>query len=120
MNIQATLLVVNDLATSSAFYQEALGANIIEEYSDSIRFSLGEHHLYMFEGTLDSKEYNHGYNANSTLIIGVDNLDKRIEELKDMGVEFVHKTPNSNRWGRYAAFKDPSGIVHELMEFTSE
>jgi hypothetical protein len=28
----------------------------------------------------------------------------------------VHQTPNENQWGRYAAFKDPSGIVHEIFE----
>lgn len=46
-------------------------------------------------------------------------LDEKINALKSKGVEFIHEVPNENRWGRYAAFKDPSGIVHELMEFYS-
>jgi len=51
------------------------------------------------------------------LVLTVSNLDEKINELKSKGVVFVHKSPNENRWGRYAAFKDPSGIVNELMEF---
>jgi hypothetical protein len=50
-------------------------------------------------------------------VITVSHLDERIKELKSNGVIFIHKSPNENRWGRYAAFKDPSGIVNELMEF---
>ena len=71
----------------------------------------------MFQSGMESIEYEHGYNANSTLVFTVQNLDEKIRNLKSKGVVFVHESPNQNRWGRYSAFKDPSGIVHEVMEF---
>ena len=74
----------------------------------------------MFQGSKEMIEYQHGYNANSSLVFSVENLDEKIAKLKSEGVIFVHHTPNQNRWGRYAAFKDPSGIVHELMAFFDE
>ena len=41
---------------------------------------------------------------------------EKVKELKAKGVPFIHESPGQNQWGRYMAFKDPSGIVHELME----
>lgn len=113
----ATLLVVNDLKISKNFYENRLGLEIYEELETAIKFKLGDHIILMFEGGHHAIEYAHGVNANSTLIFNVQNLDAEIEKLKLQGVEFVHTTPNENKWGRYSAFKDPSGIVHELMEF---
>jgi uncharacterized glyoxalase superfamily protein PhnB len=72
----------------------------------------GGHEIIMFEGTKKASNYDHGYNANSTLLFTADNLDKCFEKLKSHNIEFIHKTPNKNRWGRYTAFKDSLGIVH--------
>lgn len=112
-----TLLVVSNLSISKEFYVNILGFSILEEYEDSLKLQIGSHNVIIFQGTMEAIDYEHGFNANSTLIITVIDLDKKIKELKSKGVIFVHESPNGNRWGRYAAFKDPSGITHELMEF---
>lgn len=112
-----TLLVVNNLKESLQFYTKTLGLNLVEEHADCIKLKAGEHEVIMFQGTMEATNYEHGYNSNSSLVLTVSNLDEKINELKSKGVVFVHKSPNENRWGRYAAFKDPSGIVNELMEF---
>jgi predicted enzyme related to lactoylglutathione lyase len=112
-----TLLVVNNLKESLQFYTKTLGLNLVEEHADCIKLKAGEHEVIIFQGTMEAKNYEHGYNSNSSLVLTVSNLDEKINELKSKGVVFVHKSPNENRWGRYAAFKDPSGIVNELMEF---
>ncbi|MGS0680640.1 VOC family protein [Shewanella sp. 125m-7] len=117
MDSPSTLLVVHNLIISKAFYVDTLGLNIVEEYEDSVKFNCGSHNVLMFEGTMQATNYEHGYHANSSLVLTVHNLDEKIKELKSKGVVFIHETPNENRWGRYAAFKDPSGIVNELMEF---
>jgi predicted enzyme related to lactoylglutathione lyase len=117
MENPTTLLVVQNLQLSKAFYINVLGMKIIEEHDDCMKLKVGNHEVIMFEGTSPSVDYQHGYNADSTLVFTVDDLDKKIEELKYKSVVFVHESPNKNRWGRYAAFKDPSGIIHELMEF---
>jgi predicted enzyme related to lactoylglutathione lyase len=117
MNNPVTLLVVKSLKTSKAFYIDVLGMALIEEYDDCIKLQFGNHDIIIFQGINKSIEYQHGYDANSTLVFPTENLDEKISALKALGVEFVHDTPNENRWGRYAGFKDPSGIVFEFMEF---
>jgi len=117
MDSPSTLLVVRELDVSKEFYLNILGFKIIEESEGGIKFTLGGHNIFMFQGTMESIEYQHGYNANSTLVLTVQNLDEEIKKLKSKGVVFVHESPNQNKWGRYSAFKDPSGIVHELMEY---
>ncbi|WP_371378215.1 VOC family protein [Thalassotalea aquiviva] len=119
MENPSTLLVVDDLLTSKEFYIKALGANLEEEHDDGIKLKVAEHVLLMFQGSMTAVDYEHGYHACSTLVFTVDNLDEKIDELKSYGVEFIHSSPNQNRWGRYAAFKAPCGIVHELMEYSS-
>jgi len=117
MQILSTLLVVQNLHLSIDFYVNLLGLDLVEEHSNCVKLTAGYHEVIMFEGTMASIEYKHGYNANSTLVFTVKNLDEKINQLKSKGVVFVHESPNQNRWGRYAAFKDPSGIVHEVFEF---
>mgnify|MGYP000264605425 CR=1 FL=1 len=117
MNNPVTLLVVNNLKMSKVFYTDVIGMKLIEDHENCIKLQVGVHNIIMFQGTNKSVEYQHGFDANSTLVFPTENLDKKITALKDKGVVFVHDTPNENRWGRYAAFKDPSGIVHEFMEF---
>ena len=117
MNNPSTLLVVHDLFVSRDFYVDILGLNLVEEHEDSLKLKIGSHIVFMFQGTMEATNYDHGFNSNSSLVLTVSNLDEKIDELRLKGVVFVHKSPNENRWGRYAAFKDPSGIVNELMEF---
>lgn len=117
MDNPSTLLVVQDLLISKKFYVDVLGLILVEEYEDSLKLKSGSHNVFMFGGAMEATNYEHGYNSNSSLVLTVSNLDEKIDELKSKGVVFVHKSPYENRWGRYAAFKDPSGIVNELMEF---
>ena len=117
MGNPSTLLVVQDLLISKKFYVDVLGLILVEEYEDSLKLRSGSHTVFMFGGAMEATNYEHGFNSNSSLVLTVSNLDEKINELKSKGVVFVHKSPNENRLGRYAAFKDPSGIVNELMEF---
>ena len=117
MKSPSTLLIVHDLDVSKNFYVNVLGIELIEESHDCIRLKVGCHDVFMFQGTSGTIKYEHGYSASSTLVFMVEHLDEKINLMKLKGVVFVHQSPNQNKWGRYAAFKDPSGIVHELMEF---
>jgi catechol 2,3-dioxygenase-like lactoylglutathione lyase family enzyme len=116
MENPSSLLVVQNLEDSLEFYTKILCLELVEKHSDCIKLIAGQHEIIMFESGLESIEYSHGYNANSTLLFTVSDLEKEIGKLESQGVTFVHDTPNQNRWGRYAAFKDPSGIIHELFE----
>jgi len=119
MNNPLTLLVVKDLHESRQFYTKILGLPVVEQHADCIKLKAGEHEIIMFQGTMEAVKYSHGYHANSTLLLTVDALDDKIDELKSLGVKFIHESPNENCWGRYSAFKDPSGNVLELFELNN-
>lgn len=112
----STLLVVHDLTISKKFYIDILGLELASEHEKCVQLKIGDQEVAIFEGDNTAVSYRHGYESNSTLVLTVNNLDEKIIYLKKQGVEFVHQTPNENQWGRYAAFKDPSGIVHEIFE----
>lgn len=118
MRIRAasTMLVVEDLQLSKQFYVEVLGLELQAEYDNRMYFNIGGHPVVMFQGDGKAIASKHAYDANSTLVFTVDNLDESIAHLRNNGVVFVHEAPFNQVWGRYAAFKDPSGIVHEVYE----
>ena len=45
------------------------------------------------------------------------NLVASLDKLRRKGVDFIHSTPQACPVGVYAAFRDPFGNVHELLEF---
>ena len=51
----------------------------------------GANEIIMFEGTNKATEYAHGYNANSSLLFTVDDLDSRIKVMKSFGVLILYK-----------------------------
>ncbi len=59
----------------------------------------------------------YGKTAQSLINFQTDDLEKTITELKKKGVMFIHDKPQDCPVGVFAAFKDPSGNVHELVEF---
>ncbi len=50
------------------------------------------------------------------LVIEVEDIGCAMNSLKAKGVEFIHEVPQKAAVGLYAAFKDPFGLVHELLE----
>ena len=55
--------------------------------------------------------------AQTLINIQTDDLEASLKDLKGKGVELIHETPQNCPVGVYAAFKDPFGNVHELLEF---
>jgi len=55
--------------------------------------------------------------AQTLINIQTDDLEVSLKDLKSKGVELIHETPQDCPVGVYAAFKDPFGNVHELLEF---
>ncbi len=54
--------------------------------------------------------------AGSSIAFSVPSLDVAVAELRAKGVRFLHSTPNEGPSGRYVAFVDPFGTVHELAQ----
>lgn len=115
-NSAMTLLVVNDLQIAKDFYLNVLDMSLIEETQNGIKLALGSHQILLFEGESMAVEYQHGIQANSSLVIEVTDLDAKLVQLTQLNIAILHSEPGENKWGRYSAFKDPSGIVHEFFQ----
>lgn len=55
--------------------------------------------------------------AQTLICIQTDDITASLRDLKSKGVELIHEAPLEFPAGLYAAFKDPFGNVHELVEF---
>lgn len=115
----STMLVVQNLEKAKDFYIKKLGLRVTSEQLDRVHLTIGSHEIVIFQGNGPAVNSKHEVDANSSLIFWTKDLDKKIEELKSQGVEFINETPATNSWGRYSVFKDPSGIVHELFEIST-
>lgn len=110
------MLFVDDLAAAKRFYTEILDFSIAQEFEDRILLKYGSTEVIAFECDMPALQGKHGTESSCTMVLTVDDIKAKMQDMKALGVRFVHQTPVSSELGRYAAFYDPSGIVHELLQ----
>lgn len=102
----------------------------LEFYCDKLGFEAGDKNMYpqivplknagiylILNKTNNPTKIDYPNQAQSLINFQTDNLEKTMHSLKQKGVEFIHKKPATCPVGVYAAFRDPSGNVHEFIEF---
>jgi len=57
--------------------------------------------------------------AQTLICIQTEDIEASLKNLKNEGVELIHEKPLEFPMGMYAAFRDPFGNVHELVEIRS-
>jgi len=111
------LVLTPAFAEAAAFYRDVLGLRLASELPDMAIFALeGGAELHLFECAAPAPDTPHGEAGATVIVFEVDDLDARIAALKQKGVVFLHDPPGSNGLYRYAAFRAPGGVVHELAE----
>ncbi len=112
---------VSDLDKAIDWYSNTLGFEISKEhYHYPVAVDLAHEGCRLLLHTADKPTQVDYPNAAQTLIcIQTDDLASSMNDLKTKAVEFIHETPQRFPAGVYAAFKDPFGNVHELVEFRS-
>ncbi|MFI3114804.1 MAG: VOC family protein [Clostridia bacterium] len=108
--------VVRDMDTTIKFYTNVLGGQVVQyEIFDDEKCAfvqICEHLLKLVQPSKDVSAYGLSY-----LSFATDNLDEAHKYLVDLGYEFhvlPQKSPYKN--GRNAFFKDPNGVIVELLE----
>ena len=113
----AWLMVLSpDLAAAGRFYGDVLGFEQLSAGEDMLEFRQGDAVLRVFRCAGPAPESRHGEAAASVFVFEVPDIEARMSELRARGVEFLHQTPAANALGRYAAFRAPGGLVHEIFE----
>jgi catechol 2,3-dioxygenase-like lactoylglutathione lyase family enzyme len=104
---------VHDIQKAREFYCDKLGFEIAREYGDYI-LQLKNHGV-----TFIIEKIEGDFPSGPCMTIGIPTKDlvKEMERLRNMGVMFVHDTPQRFPEGIYAACRDADSNLVELIEF---
>src|SRR5688500_15314886 len=116
MELAKLMIFVPDLAEAKRFYGGVLGFALREEDGDRLVFAHGACDLLAFRCDRPAPVGDYSREARSVFVFGVASVDDSMRELRARGVRFLHERPAENALGRYAAFVDPFGIVHEIFQ----
>jgi lactoylglutathione lyase len=106
-------IYVHDLQEARAFYCDKLGFEVAREYGDCILQLKNEGVTFVIE------KIEGDFPDEPCVVIATPtgNLVEEMERLRGLGVTFIHDTPQPFPEGIYAAYRDPSGNLLELLEF---
>ena len=120
MRISAILINVCDMDKAIDFYSNKLGFAVQSRklYPQMVRLEHDHIALILF---LVPRPVTFDYPKVAQTLLNFETRDlvAGIRELKSRGVEFIHGSPQPCPEGVYAAFRDPFGNVHELLEARS-
>jgi lactoylglutathione lyase len=104
---------VRDLQKAREFYCDRLGFEIAAQYGDCILQLRTEGVTFVIE------EIGGDFPSEPCVAIGIrtDNLEVEMGRLSDLGVTFIHDTPQPFPEGVFAACQDPEGNLLEMLEF---
>lgn len=116
MKLQQIMIFVPDLREAKRFYCDVLGFGLAEETPTRLTFDHAGCPFVAYLCDTGSEVRNYSREARSVFVFEVDSLDQRLAELREQGVTVLHDVPSENDRGRYAAFVDPFGNVHEIWQ----
>jgi len=116
LSIQSVLVFAPDLDVARYFYEELLGLSLDRLEEGFLLFHCTDFQLAVFLCEKESPSQSYSREAGSSIAFAVSDLDVAVAELTAKGVRFLHSTPNMGPIGRYVAFANPFGTVHELVE----
>lgn len=120
MRISAVLINVCDMEKALDFYCGKLGftEHSRKLYPQMVRLE-HDHIALILYLVPEAAKLNYPKTAQSLLNFETKDLAASIRDLTARGVEFIHRTPQPCLVGTFAAFRDPFGNVHELLEARS-
>ena len=116
MQLAHLMVFVTDLDEARRFYGEVLGFPLKQATDTMLVFEHAQADLVAFACENPAGFDDYSTAARSAFVFRVPSLDTSMRELRTRGVRFLHDTPAEGPLGRYAAFVDPCGNVHELCE----
>lgn len=112
----AISIYAHDLDKAADFYSTVLGLKVKHKMPYIVVLDHDGVDLVLCQA---EKPTQSSYPAGSAVVLGFPtaNLAESIKSMKAKGVGLVHDAPQEFPQGQYVAFRDPSGNVHELLEF---
>jgi len=116
MRLNRIMIFVPDIPAAKRFYCGVLGFGIGAEASDSVTFTGAGCRFVAYHCAKPTVPRDYAIEAQAVCVFEVTNLNTALEKLSQHDVTILHSTPGENEEGRYVAFADPFGIVHEIFE----
>lgn len=113
MRVGHIMVFVTDKEEAIVFYGDTLGLSLREEDEKRLVYDLGGLHLILFETLHPTSPGAYSEEARTVLVFHVEDVEQTFRELSERGVFFLHEKPTPQK---YAAFVDPFGNVHEILE----
>jgi len=108
-------IYVTDLKRAVNFYEAGLGYEIEAEYGDYIVQLKTEGITLILQEVQGDDSI--PSEPKTVLAFQTDDILGSITTLKASGARILHNEPQPCPVGRYVTFEDPTGIMHELLEF---
>lgn len=116
LSLHNVLVFAPDLVAARGFYADVLGLELERTTETSVLLRGANFRLAIFACARSTDASGYSKQAGSAIALAVPSLDDAITTLRAKGVRILHTTPNEGPLGRYVAFADPFGTVHELVE----
>ena len=116
MTLANLMVFVPDLSRARGFYEGVPGFPVTGEGAHHVVFSAGGTPLVAFRGERDGVVGDYSREGRAVFVFAVPSITDAMARLQAAGVRFLHERPAEGSPGRYAAFVDPFGIVHEVQE----
>lgn len=109
-------IYAHDLDKAADFYSSVLGLKVKHKMPYVVVLDHDGTDLVLCQA---EKPVTSSYPAGSGVVLGFPtrSLAESIKTMKSKGVALVHDAPQDFPEGQFVAFRDPSGNVHELLEF---
>ena len=120
MKLGKRMIFVSDLSEAKRFYCDVLGFPLKSEGEGRLDFVHEGCDFIAFECGRNAVVEDYSQVARSVFVFEVPSVDEAMDGLRARGVRFLHRHPAENALGRYAAFVDPFGNVHEIYEPRTE
>lgn len=127
MTLRTGLIQINvtDLQAARSFYGETLGIELHERFGGDGPFELelGDGPPVLVYQVERRVEVDYGNQTGLTLVLFTDDIEEKVAAWRARGVEFIPIAWSEDEsgiagcpYGRFIAFRDPFGNVHELLE----
>lgn len=116
MKLNKIMIFVPDLAKAREFYSNVLGFGVATKSKNSLSFRGAGCEFIAYKCQKPTSVGDYANESRAVFVFEVPDLEAAIENLRAHKVRILHSTPGENQTGRYVAFVDPFGIVHEILE----
>jgi len=116
VTLHSLLVFAPDLAAAKSFYSHAFGLTAGNETDSHAELDGDGFRLIIFRCDSGSTADGYSSRAASSIAFRVTDLESEADRLRQLGATLLHTEPATGPVGRYIAFTDPFGTVHELVE----